>query len=114
MIEKVISNDYDISDISLWFKFFANMFPNFKIMASANCETTIEYKTENPIQKAINKFKNHPSIQMLRSKLNLNKIYFCTNLHNEILKQIENLDTKRPIKQNYILQKLSKENSYFF
>ena len=56
MIEKVISNDYDISDINLWFMFFANMFPNFKIMASANCETTIEHKTENPIQNAINKF----------------------------------------------------------
>ena len=38
------------------------MFPNFKIMASANCETTIEHKTENPIQNAINKFKNCPSI----------------------------------------------------
>ena len=38
------------------------MFLNFKIIASANSQTTIEYNTENPIQNAINKFKNHPSI----------------------------------------------------
>ena len=62
MIEKVIFNDYDISDISLWYNFFANMFPNFKIIASGNSQTTIEYNTENSIQNAINKFKNHPSI----------------------------------------------------
>ena len=62
MIEKVIFNDYDISDISLWYSFFANMFPNFKIIASANSQTTIEYNTENAIQNAINKFKNHLSI----------------------------------------------------
>ena len=38
------------------------MFPNFKIIASGNSQTTIEYNTENSIQNAINKFKNHPSI----------------------------------------------------
>ena len=38
---------------------------------------------------------------MLRSKLNLNKIYFCANLHNEILKQIEK--EKTPIVKEKLL-----------
>ena len=71
MVEKVIFNDYDISET--FNKFFANIVPNMKTIPSENFKTTFEYKTENPVQSRINKFKNHPSTKMTISKINPNK-----------------------------------------
>ena len=51
IIEEVISKDYDISET--FNKFFANIVPNLKTIPSENFETTIEYKTENPVQNTI-------------------------------------------------------------
>ena len=39
---------------------------------------------------------------------------FCQVPHNEILKQIKNLNTEKVIRQNDIPTKLSTQNSYFF
>ena len=41
-------------------------------------------------------------------------ISFCLIIHNEILKQIKNLDTEKVIQQNGIPTKLLKHKSYFF
>ena len=46
--------------------------PILKIISSENFQTTIQCGTENPVQSAISKFKNHPSINMM-SKINQNK-----------------------------------------
>ena len=54
MIEEVISNYYDVSETLN--NFFENIVPNLKIIPSENFESTTLYKTENPVQKAINKF----------------------------------------------------------
>ena len=70
MIEEVISNDYDISET--FHKCFANTVPNLKIKSSENFKTAIEYEIENPVQNAINNFKNHLSI-MIMSEINPNK-----------------------------------------
>lgn len=51
-------------------KFFVNVVPNLKILPFENFETTIQYGTENPVQNAINKFKNHFSITIIISKIN--------------------------------------------
>ena len=95
---------------------FCNLVPNLKIIPSENFETTIEYETENPVQNAINKSKNHPSAKMvIICKLDPNKRFsFCPVLHNGILKQIKNSDYKKVIQQNHIPTKLLKQNSYFF
>ena len=73
MIEKVISNDYGISET--FNTFFANKVPNLKIIPSGNF-VTIQYETGNLVLNKINKFKNHPSI-MATSKINLNKTFSC-------------------------------------
>ena len=65
-----------------------------KFIPSENLEKNIQYETENPQQNAINKFINHPSIKMIKSKISPNKRFsFCPIPHNEILKQIKNLNT---------------------
>ena len=43
----------------------------------------------------MSKFKNYPSIKLIISKVNPNKRLFFPVPHNEILKQIKNLNTKR-------------------
>ena len=40
--------------------------PNLKITPSENFNSTIQYETENAKQNAINKFKNLPSIKMIK------------------------------------------------
>ena len=72
MTEEVISIDYDIS----WT--FKKFFSNLKIVPSENFETTIESETENPVQNAINKFKNYPSIKKITSKINPKKNFLFT------------------------------------
>ena len=78
MMEEIISSDHDISDTLN--KFFGNTVPNLKIITNGNFETGIEYEMENPVQNAINKFKNHPSIKTITSKINPNKRFFFTPL----------------------------------
>ena len=107
MVEKVISNDYDISET--FNKLFANIVPNLKIIPSQNFETSIQYETENLVKNTTHKFKNLPSIKMIISKLSPNRIFpFCPVSVNEFLKYIKNLDSEKAIQQNYIPTKLLK------
>ena len=66
MVKKFISNDYVISET--FNECFANIVPNLKMIPSKNFQTTVQCGTENPVQNAINKFKNHPSIKLIMSK----------------------------------------------
>ena len=68
MIEKIIYNDYGINET--FNKFLANIVPYLKIIPSKKCET------KNPVQNAINRFKNHPSIKMIISKPIQKNIFF--------------------------------------
>ena len=81
------------------------------IISSEKFETTIQYETENPVQNAINKLKNHPSIKTIVSKINLNKIYsFCPVPPNETLKQTKKLDIEKAKQKNNI----PKKSPFFF
>ena len=75
MVEKVIFNDYDISET--FNKFFANIVPNMKTIPRNRKSS----ETENPVQSRINKFKNHPSTKMTISKVNPNKRFLFAQSH---------------------------------
>lgn len=51
--------------LKLLIYFFSNIIRNLKMIPNENIETAIQYETENPMQNAGNKFKNHPSIYMI-------------------------------------------------
>ena len=52
---------------------------------------------------------------MIIYKINPSKIIpYCPILHNEILKQIKNLDTVKAIQKDDVPTKLLKQKSYFF
>ena len=55
----------------------------------------LQYETGNPVQNAVNKFKNHHTIKKAISKVDPNKIFsLCAVLHGEILKQIKSFATE--------------------
>ena len=109
MIEEVIFNDYDI--LETFNKIFANIDPNLKIISDDNFETANEYGKEKPSANSINKFKNHPSIKMIISKLNPNeRISFLPSFVQWNFKTNQNLDTKKTIQENDIPTKLLKQN----
>ena len=85
MTKEAISNDYGTSET--FNKLFASIASNLKIIPSENFESTIQYKTGNLVQNATNKFKNHPSIKTIISKINSSKrSSFCPVPDNGILK----------------------------
>ena len=50
----------------------------------------------NPVEIAIKKFQNHPSVQVIRENINLNQEFFFKQVEvDEILKEIRNLDSNR-------------------
>ena len=63
-VEKVISNDRRIAET--FNDFFVNIVPSLKISPWENYETDIENDNE-PMLNYINKFKNHPSINVIKS-----------------------------------------------
>ena len=50
----------------------------------------------NPVEIAIKKFHNHPSVQVIRENINLNQEFFFKQVEvDEILKEIRNIDSNR-------------------
>ena len=64
-VEKVVSDDMEITET--FKEFFANIVPSLKISPKENYETDVGNDNE-PILNYINKFKNHPSIKVIKSR----------------------------------------------
>ena len=65
--EKIISDDKAIAEV--FNKFFINIVPNLKIPVENNIDHDFT-ETDDLVLNAINKFKNHPSIIMIKRKNN--------------------------------------------
>ena len=63
-VEKVISEDMEIAET--FNEFFVNIVPSLKISPKGNYETDVG-NDNKPILNYINKFKNHPSIKVIKS-----------------------------------------------
>ena len=75
-VEKVISEEMEISET--FNEFFVNIVPSLKISPKENYETDVRNDQE-PILNYINKFKNHPSTKVIKSKKRAN-FYFQLRL----------------------------------
>ena len=64
-VEKVISEDMEIAET--FNEFFENIVPSLKISPTENYETDAGNDNE-PILNYINKFKNHPSVKVIKSR----------------------------------------------
>ena len=110
--EKIISDDKAIAKV--FNKFFINIVPNLKTPVENNIDHGFT-KTDDLALNAINKFKNHPSIIMIKRKNNpCGSFSFSSVQYDDILKKTKNLDTAKASQESDIPRKILKANREFF
>ena len=111
-VEKVISEDMEIAET--FNKFFVNIVPSLKISQKENYETDVGNDNE-PMLNYINKFKNHPSIKIIKSRKKEEQTFtFSYVSYEEVLSKIRKLQAMKMTQQNDIPTKILKENSEVF
>ena len=72
MLEKIITEDQAVAEV--FHKFFIDIVPNLKI--SNDYEYDNEFiATDDQVTNAVNKFRNHSSIIMIKSKKKIIKVF---------------------------------------
>ena len=83
--------------------------PNMKLKEDLLCDVLI---INYLVEKAIEQYKNHPSIQMIQETFNSNKtISFELVSSGNILKKIASLDTKKASRSKDVPTKIVKANA---
>ena len=102
-VEKVISEDKEIAET--FNEFFVNIVPSLKILPKENYETDVGNNNE-PILNYINKFKNHPSIKVIKSRKKEEQTFTFTYVSfEEVLNEIRKLQTKKTTQKMIFQQK---------
>ena len=110
--EEIISEDKAIAEV--FNKFFIDIVPNLKISIDNDFDTSF-IPTEGLVQNAISKYRNHPSVLIIKEKNNMSgKFSFSLVQYDDILKKVRNLDTAKASKQTDIPTKILKHNSEYF
>ena len=108
-VEKVISGDMEIAET--FNEFSVNIVPSLKISPKENYEMDVGNDNE-PNLNYINKFKNHPSIKVIKSRKKEEQTFtFSYVSYEEVLNEIRKLQTTKTTQQNDIPTKILKENS---
>ena len=95
-------------------KFFINIVPNLKIPTSQIYDTYF-LVTNDQAPNALNKFRNHPSITMIKNKRKADQCFsFGPVIYEDILKKTNNLDTAKASQQSDVPTKILKQNSDCF
>ena len=112
--EEIISDDKDVAEI--FNNFFVNIVPNLKIPTNHGFGTDF-LKTDEPVLNAINKYKNHPSVVMIRDKSDPHSQFsFSVVPYSEVLKKTKNLNISKlkSTQQTDIPTKILKQNCAYF
>ena len=111
-IEEIITDDKAIAEI--FNEFYVNIVPNLKISMENNFDTEF-VKTENPVLNAVNKYKNHPSVIMIKEKIKpIEKFSFFPVQYDDVLRKIRNLNPSKSSQQTDIPTKILNYNSEYF
>ena len=111
-VEKVISEDMEIDEA--FNEFFVNIVPSLKISPKENYKTDVGNENE-PILNYIDKFKNHPSIKVIKSRKKEEQTFtFNYVSYEEVLNKIRKLQITKATQQNDIPTKILKGNSEVF
>ena len=111
-LRKVISEDMDIAET--FNEFFVNIVASLKILPKENYETDVGNDSK-PTLNYISKFKNHPSIKVIKSRKKEEQSFtFSYVSYEEVLNEIRKLQTTKTTQQNDISTKTLKENSEVF
>ena len=100
--EKVISEDQEV--VEVFNKFLIDIAPNLKIFPNHNYDTDF-IVTNDQVTNALNKFRNHPSIVMIKSKIKIDQCFsFGPVTYDDILKKIKIILTLLKHLSNLIFQ----------
>ena len=94
--------------------FFSNIVKelNIKVKEDLLCDVS---DIKDPVERAIQKYKNHPSIQMIKETFDSNKTFsFDLVSSDTIFKEILSLDTKKATHSNDVPTKIVKANADLF
>ena len=108
---KIISDTEKAADT--FNKFFVNIVKTFKIGKDKQflVETNDVF---DPVLKAIKKYSAHPSILRVKEKMNNNVFSFRKVTYEEILNEINSLDTSKSTQSEDIPFKVIKDNADIF
>ena len=95
----LVENDNTVSDdseIAETFKiFFENAVKNFNVLGDSD-SLSPTFHLDNPVDIAVEKFKNHPSIILINSNVNFfNNFFFKEVNFSDIFKEISSLNSKK-------------------
>ena len=108
----MISEDQVVAEVSK--RFFINIVPSLKIPTNRNYDTDF-LVTNDQVANALNKFRNHPSIIMKKSKTKADQCFsFGPVTCDDILKKTNNLDTAKASQQSDVPIKILKQNPDYF
>ena len=108
----MISEDQVVAEV--FNRFSINIVPNLKIPTNHNYNTDF-LVTNHQVENALNKFRNHPSIIMIKNKRKTNQCFsFGPVRYGDILKKANNLDTAKAPQQSDVPTKILKQNSDYF
>ena len=116
-ITLVNNNKIIFSDIEIAEKlntFFSNVVKelNIKIKENFLCDVS---NINNPVERAIQKYKNHPSLQMIKETFNNYKTFsFDLISPGIIFQEIVSLDTNKSTHSNDVAAKIVKANTDLF
>lgn len=111
--DNIINDDHEVSEVMN--EFFANIVPNLNI-AQYEPVDSFSSNITDPVLKAVEKYKNHPSIVAIKTRReNINFSFSFQKIErSEILQIISELDPKKAIQSNDIPTKVIKENCEIF
>ena len=116
-ITLVNNNNIILSEVEIAEKlnvFFSNIVKelNIKVKEDLLCNVS---NINDPAEKAIQKYKNHPSIQIMKVTFDSNKTFsFDLVLSDTIFKEMVSLDTKKTTHSNDVPTKIIEANTDLF
>ena len=111
--EKIITENQAIAEV--FNKFFINIVPNLKISTDHGYDNDF-IATDDQVANAVNKFRDHSSIIMIKNKKKKNDQSFSVGpvTYDDVLKKVNTLDTAKASQQSDIPTKMLKQNSDYF
>ena len=110
--DEIITDDLKIAET--FNNFFSEIVPNLNITTNSDIlmDTSL---IDDPVLKAIKRYEKHPSIKMIKEKMEQTKTFtFKKPNRAEIEKNICNLDISKAGQENDIPTKIIKENCEIF
>ena len=112
IVEKIISKDDEVAQV--FNDFFIDIVPNLNIPTDTHFSEDF-IKSLDPVENAIEKFNNHPSISMKKSKNIVSETFSFNNItYENILNKLNSLNIAKSSQLTDIQAKVLKNNPQFF